>query len=215
MLASVFHFSTFLYSLISFIAFWVEIYAFSVVTLHRSIFHAHWAVCLNANGQRADQLSRLQMPKPVTHPSLQVFQPIYLSLLPMTRHKEMDTETLLNIDSGSCNSQARRGLSPASSFHFLYIWERETARDWARDNVSRQKSIFCFHLLTLSKSIIFGQSKCLLWQQGAWVSKEKGQESQRLVRKGLYVDLRKCYTSLSVRKFEKCWDRMIENTPSS
>lgn len=155
------------------------------------------------------QLSRLQMPKPVTHPSSQVFHPIYLSLLPMTRLEEMDTETLLNIDSGSCNSQARSGLSPASSFHFLYVRERETARDWARDNVSRQKSIFCFHLLTLSKSIIFGQSKCLLWQQGAWVSKEKSQINHGLDQKGSYVDLPKCYSPLSVRKFEECLERVV------
>lgn len=53
-LASVFHSSTFLHSLISFSTFWDEVYAFSVVSLHRPIFHAHWAVCLNANGQRAD-----------------------------------------------------------------------------------------------------------------------------------------------------------------
>lgn len=120
------------------------------------------------------------MPKPVTRPSSQVFHPIYLSLLPMTRHGEMDTEKPLHIDSGTCNSQARRGLSPASSFHFLYVRETERARDSAGDNVSRQKSIFCSHLLTLSKSIIFSDSKCLLWQQGARAVNEKGQSRQKV-----------------------------------
>lgn len=135
-------------------------------------FHTHWAVRLNANGQRADtSFPRRQMPKPVTRPSSQVFHPIYLSLLPMTRHVEMDTETLLHIDSGSSNSQARRGLSPASSFHFLCARERETARDRAGDNVSRQKSIFCSHPLALSQSIILGDSECHLWQRGASAAK--------------------------------------------
>lgn len=71
----------------------------------------------------------------------------------------------LHIDSGSCNSQARGGLSPASSLHFLNLRERETARDWGGDNVSRQKSIFCSYPFTLSRSIILCDAKCLLWQQ--------------------------------------------------
>lgn len=100
------------------------------------------------------QLSRHLMPEPVTRPGSQVFHPIYLSLLPTTRHTEMDTKMRLHIDSGSNNSQARRGLSPASSFHFLYARERETAWDGTGDNVSRQKSIFCSHPLPLSKSAI-------------------------------------------------------------
>lgn len=150
------------------------------------------------------QLSRRQVPKPVTRPSAQVFHPIYLSLLPMTRHVEMDTETSLHIDSGSCNSQARRGLSPVSSFHFLYVRERETAQDWAGDNVSRQKSIFCSHLLNLS--IIFGDSKCLLWWQGARAVKERGQSRQGLdkilIMEGLYVDLSTFYSPVSMGKSE-------------
>lgn len=125
------------------------------------------------------QLSRRQMPKPVTRPSTQVFHPIYLSLLPMTRHVEMDTETQLHIDSGSCNSQATRGLSSASSFHFLYVRERETAQDWAGDNMSRQKSIYCSQPLTLSKRIILGDSKCLLWQQGPRAVKGKRPKQTR------------------------------------
>lgn len=152
------------------------------------------------------QLSTRQMPKPVTRPSAQVFHPIYLSLLPMTRHVEMDTETPLHIDSGSCNSQARRGLSPVSSFHFLYVRERETARDWAGDNVSRQKSIFRSHLLNLSESIIFGDSKCLLWQRGARAVKEKGQSRQGLdqilILDGLHVDLSTFYSPMSMGKSE-------------
>lgn len=115
---------SFIHSLHS--AFWF-IFAFSIASLHRPIFNAQRAGCLNANGQRGwHELSTLQMPKLVTHPSSQAFLPIYLSLLPMTGHEEMDTEALLHIDSGSCNSQARRGLSSASSFHFLYVRGRET-----------------------------------------------------------------------------------------
>lgn len=98
----------------------------------------------------ASGLPRRRMPKQVTRPSTQFLHPIYLSLLPMTRHVEMDTEAPLHIDSGSRNSQARGGLSPASSLHFLYVRERETARDWVGDNVSRQKSIFCSHLYSTS-----------------------------------------------------------------
>lgn len=120
------------------------------------------------------ELSRRQMAKPVTRPSSRVSHPIYLSLLPMTGHVEMDTETAPHIDSGSCNSQAWRGLSPASSFHFLYVRERETGRDWGGDNVSRQKSILRSHPLALSMSLILGDSKCFLWQQGARAVKEKG-----------------------------------------
>lgn len=119
------------------------------------------------------QLSRRHKPKLVTYPSLQVFHPIYLSLLPMTRHGEMDTETPLHIDSGSCNSQERSSLSPVSSFHFLYVREKETAWDRVGDNVSRQKSIFSSCLPTLSKSKTFGNSKCLRQCGGQKVSKQK------------------------------------------
>ncbi|KAK5858222.1 hypothetical protein PBY51_002379 [Eleginops maclovinus] len=51
-----------------------------------------------------------QMPESVTRPNSQVLHPIYLSLLPMTRHAEMDTEAAAHIDSGSLNSQAEERL---------------------------------------------------------------------------------------------------------
>lgn len=120
---------------------------FSLVSLHSPVFNAHWAVCLNANGHRADAgFPGVRCPSrwPV---------PVRSSSIQSTCHfcqwrdtKEMDTETPLHIDSGGCNSQAKGGLSAATSFHFLRVRERETARDWAGDNVSRQKSIFGSHL---------------------------------------------------------------------
>ena len=56
---------------------------------------------------------------------------------------------------------------------------KRDSRDWAGDNMSRQKSIFCSHPLTLSESLILSDSKCLLGQQGARAVKEKGQSRQR------------------------------------
>ena len=73
--------------------------------------------------------------------------------------------------------------------------------------MSRQKSIFCSHLLTLSQSIIFGDSKCLLWQQGARDVKEKGQSGQGLhqtwILGGLQVDLPTFYSLMSQGKSEE------------
>lgn len=54
MSANDFNSPAFFHSLPSFSVFWVEIFAFSVVSLHRPIFNAQWAGCLNASGQRAD-----------------------------------------------------------------------------------------------------------------------------------------------------------------
>lgn len=124
------------------------------------------------------KLSRRQMPKPVTRPSLQVFHPIYLSLLPMTGHVEMDTETLLHIDSGNCNSRARRGLSPACSFHFLYVRERETA-ETELETTCPDRSLYSVLTHSPSARVILSDSKCLLRQQGARAVKEKGQSRQR------------------------------------
>lgn len=56
---------------------------------------------------------------------------------------------------------------------------KRDSRDWAGDNMSRQKSIFCSHPLTLSESLILSDSKCLRRQQGARAVKEKGQSRQR------------------------------------
>lgn len=165
--------STFVHPMTASSASWKEVYAFSLVSLHRPIFNAHWAECVNANGLRADtNFPDVTSPSWWPIPACRSFHPIYLSLLPMTRHGEMDTETPLHIDSG-CNSQERSSLSPVSSFHFLYVREKETAWDRVGDNVSRQKSIFSSCLPTLSKSKTFGNSKCLRQCGGQKVSKQK------------------------------------------
>lgn len=46
--------STFVHPMTASSASWKEVYAFSLVSLHRPIFNAHWAECVSANGLRAD-----------------------------------------------------------------------------------------------------------------------------------------------------------------
>lgn len=123
------------------------------------------------------QFSWRQMPKPVTRPSSQVFHPIYLSLLPMTRHAEMDTKhrCILTV-AAAIHRQGEAYLQRAASISFT--WEKERQPKTELETTCPDRSLYS--VLTLSKSIIFGDSKCLLWQQGARAVKEIGQSRQRL-----------------------------------
>lgn len=73
----------------------------------------------------------------------------------MTRHGEMDSETLLHIDSDSCNSQARSGLSPGSSFHFL-TWEKERQPETELETCPDRSLYSVLTCSPLAESIIFG-----------------------------------------------------------
>lgn len=187
-------------------AFWNELHAFSLVSLHSPIFNAHWAVCANASGLRADT----NFPD-VTRPSWWPV-PARRSSIQSTCHfcQWQDTEKWI--------PKRRRILTVAAAIHrqeaaylqraasISFTWERkETACDRVGDNVSRQKSIFSSRLPALSKSIIFDNSKCLR-QWGAKGVKAEGQSrkglDQALISGGLHVDLPGFYSPVSLRKPE-------------
>lgn len=132
-------------------AFWEEIHTFSHVSLHRPIFDAHWAVCLNANGQQADtSFPGVWYPKPVTRPSSWVFHPIYLSLLPMTRHAEMDTKhrCILTV-AAAIHRLEEAYLQLAASISFT--WEKGTQPETELETTCPDRSLYS--VLTYSPSV--------------------------------------------------------------
>lgn len=110
------------------------------------------------------RLSRHQMPKLVSRSSSQVFRPNSPSLLPTTRHGATDTQTPPRADSGGSNSQARRGLSPASSF-ILPAHEKRGGPKWRQHVWTEVYILFLSHSLSAQRGTR-SDSQCHLWLQG-------------------------------------------------
>lgn len=122
------------------------------------IFTPNWAAFLNAKRPAGwHQLFQSQTPEPVTRPGSRGL-PIQSTCHSCQRRdtQKWIPKMQLHIDGGGGDhSQARRGLSPASSLHFLL---RERKRDsqglnW-RQRVQAEVYILFSQPLALSKSVI-------------------------------------------------------------
>lgn len=133
-----------------------KMHVFILVWLHRPIFNAHGAVCVNANGRQADTSS------PVVKCSNRWPVPARRSSIQSTCHSCQWRDTEKWIPKRCCiltvtvaiHKQGAAYLQRAASISFT--WEKERQLETELETRFRQKSIFCSHPLALSWSIIFG-----------------------------------------------------------